>query len=93
MIHTISSQSCIHVTATIPTWQDYKFKVKGMHVNVRHFSSRMVSVNNTYNPEIIALLKEWKPEGRGSYNPTYKFWNYWLPFSVKIIERLQVLNE
>ena len=52
-----------------------------MHVNVRHFSSRMVSVNNTYNPEIIALLKEWKPEGRGSYNPTYKFWNYWLPFS------------
>lgn len=64
-----------------------------MHVNVRHFSSRMVSVNNTCNPEIIALLKEWKPEGRGSYNPTYKFWNYWLPFSVKIIERLQVLNE
>lgn len=64
-----------------------------MHVNVRHFSSRMVSVNSTYNPEIIVLLKEWKPERRGSYNPTYKFWNYWLPFSVKIIERLQVLNE
>ena len=78
---------------TTPTWQDYKFKVKGMHVNVRHFSSGMISVNSTYNPEIIALLKEWKREGRGSYNPTYKSWNYWLPFSEKVIERLQVLNE
>ena len=64
-----------------------------MHVNVRHFSSGMISVNSTYNPEIIALLKEWKREGRGSYNPTYKSWNYWLPFSEKVIERLQVLNE
>lgn len=78
---------------TTPNWQDYKFKVKGMYVNVRHFSSGMISVNSTYNPEIIALLKEWKREGRGSYNPTYKSWNYWQPFSEKVIERLNALNE
>lgn len=78
---------------TTPNWQEYKFKVKGMYVNVRHFSSGMISVNSTYNPEIIALLKQWKREGRGSYNPTYKSWNYWLPFSEKVLERLKVLND
>lgn len=78
---------------TTPNWQDYKFKVKGMYVNVRHFSSGMISVNSTYNPEIIALLKQWKHEGRGSYNPTYKSWNYWLPFSENVLERLKALNE
>lgn len=79
--------------STTPSWQDYKFTVKGMHINVRHFSSGMVSVNSTYNPEIIAMLKEWKREGRGSYNPTYKSWNYWLPFSEQVLERLKALNE
>ncbi|OAL81582.1 hypothetical protein AY606_02290 [Acinetobacter sp. SFB] len=78
---------------TLPKWQDYKFTVKGMHVNVRHFSSGMISVNSAYNPEIIAMLKEWRREGRGSYNPTYKSWNYWLPFSEKVLERLKALNE
>ena len=78
---------------TSPNWQDYKFKVKGMHLNVRHFASGMVSVNSAYNPEIIAMLKEWKREGIGSYNPKYKSWNYWLPFSEQVLQRLKELNE
>lgn len=43
-----------------------------MHINVRHFASGMISVNSTYNPEIIAMFKKWMHEGRGSYNPKYK---------------------
>ena len=78
---------------TSPNWQDYKFKVKGMHLNVRHFASGMISVNSAYNPAITAMLKEWKREGRGSYNPTYKSWNYWLPFSEQVLQRLKELNE
>ena len=76
-----------------PKWQDYKFTIKGIFVNVRKFDSGMISVNSTYNPEIIAMLKEWKREGRGSFNPTYKSWNYWLPFSEVVLNRLKELNE
>ncbi len=78
---------------TSSKWQDYKFTIKGIFVNVRKFNSGMISVNSTYNPEIIAMLKEWKREGRGSFNPTYKSWNYWLPFSEVVLDRLKELNE
>jgi hypothetical protein len=53
----------------------------------------MISVNSTYNPEIIAMFKKWMHEGRGSYNPKYKSWNYWLPFSEQVLQRLVELNE
>lgn len=76
-----------------PKWQDYKFTIKGIFVNVRKFDSGMISVNSTYNPEMIAMLKEWKREGRGSFNPKYKSWNYWLPFSEVVLDRLKELNE
>jgi len=76
-----------------PKWQDYKFTIKGIFVNVRKFDSGMISVNSTYNPEIISMLKEWKREGRGSFNPKYKSWNYWLPFSEVVLDRLKELNE
>jgi len=76
-----------------PKWQDYKFTIKGIFVNVRKFDSGMISVNSTYNLEIISMLKEWKREGRGSFNPKYKSWNYWLPFSEVVLDRLKELNE
>lgn len=76
-----------------PKWQDYKFTIKGIFVNVQKFDSGMISVNSTYNPEIISMLKEWKREGRGSFNPKYKSWNYWLPFSEVVLDRLKELNE
>ncbi len=81
------------VTNTTSKWQDYRFTIKGIYVNVRKFESGMISVNSTYNPEFIALLKKWKREGRGTYNPKYKSWNYWLPFSEQVLERLIDLNE
>ncbi|WP_173912702.1 competence protein CoiA family protein [Acinetobacter sp. Marseille-Q1618] len=74
-------------------WQDYKFRIKGINFNARKFSSGMVSVNCTFNPEMIQMLKEWKNEGRGSYQPKYKSWNYWLPFSETVLERLKQMNE
>ena len=90
---TAISQSISDQTTSVSKWQDYKFQIKGIYVNVRKFSSGMISVNSTYNPEIINMLKEWKREGRGSYNPKYKSWNYWLPFSEQVLKRLEELNE
>ncbi len=90
---TVLPQPTSKQQSTASGWQDYKFTVKGMHINVRHFASGMISVNSTYNPEIIAMFKKWMHEGRGSYNPKYKSWNYWLPFSEQILQRLVELNE
>ncbi len=39
------------------------------------------------------MLKEWKREGRGSFNPKYKSWNYWLPFSEIVFQRLVEMND
>ena len=90
---TVLPQPTSKQQSTASGWQDYKFTVKGMHINVRHFASGMISVNSTYNPEIIAMFKKWMHEGRGSYNPKYKSWNYWLPFSEQVLQRLVELNE
>lgn len=90
---TAISQSISDQTTSVSKWQDYKFQINGIYVNVRKFSSGMISVNSTYNPEIINMLKEWKREGRGSYNPKYKSWNYWLPFSEQVLKRLEELND
>ncbi|WP_168419428.1 competence protein CoiA family protein [Acinetobacter towneri] len=90
---TVLPQPTSKQQSTASSWQDYKFTVKGMHINVRHFASGMISVNSTYNPEIIAMFKKWMHEGRGSYNPKYKSWNYWLPFSEQVLQRLVELNE
>src|SRR5690606_1369127 len=78
---------------TPPKWQDYKFTIKGIFVNVRKFDSGMISVNSTYNPEMIEMFKEWKREGRGKYMKDFKSWNYWLPFSEVVFERLSTMNE
>lgn len=45
-----------------PKWQDYKFTIQWIFVNVRKFDNGMISVNNTYNTEISIMLKEWKCE-------------------------------
>ena len=75
-----------------PTWEDFKFTINGIWVNVRKFSGGMLSVNCTYNPEIIAMLKQWRNEGSGKYNSKYKSWNYWQPFSETVLERLQQMH-
>lgn len=74
------------------TWQDYKFTIKGMWVQARQFSGGMLSVNCAYNPELIALFKQWRNEGGGRYNSKYKSWNYWQPFSESVLDRLKELH-
>lgn len=88
VITTATISSIQTASPTQNTWEDYRFTINGIWVNARRFSSGMVSVSCTYNPEMIALLKQWKNEGRGKYIPQYKSWNYWLPFSEVVLERL-----
>lgn len=73
-------------------WEDYKFKINGIWVNTRHFSSGMISLNCVYNPELIAIFKQWMKEGGGKYNEKYKSWNYWKPFSQIVFQRLEKMH-
>lgn len=75
-----------------PKWEDFKFTINGMWVDVRKFSGGMLSVRCAYNPEIIAMLKKWRNQGGGRYNPKYKSWDYWQPFADTILERLSELH-
>lgn len=78
--------------SNLSTWQDYQFTIKGMWVHARQFSGGMLSVNCAYNPELIALFKQWRNEGGGRYNTKYKSWNYWQPFSETVIARLHQMH-
>lgn len=91
-VECIDSPPAKIVTNTTSKWQDYKFTIKGIYVNVRKFDSGMISVNSTYSPEFISLLKAWQREGRGKYINEYKSWNYWLPFSNTVFERLEAMH-
>ena len=73
-------------------WVDFKFTINGMWVDVRKFSSGMLAVKCAYNPEIIAMLKMWRNQGGGKYDPKYKSWKYWQPFSDTVLQRLRELH-
>lgn len=92
------SQSCQLVSKDVSERFDkgfeiYRFVINQVWVDVRKFNSGMVSVKCVnFNPEIIQLLKQWRREGRGQYNATYKSWNYFKPFSDTVFERLQDMD-
>lgn len=79
-------------TDSLNPWDDYRFKVNGIWVDVRHFSSGMLSLRCIYNPELIAIFKQWSREGGGKYNKDYRSWNYWKPFSETVFSRLEEMH-
>lgn len=88
----IESKALLIANTNAPTWEDFQFTINGIWVHARKFSGGMLSVNCTYNPEIITMLKQWRNEGGGRYNNKYKSWNYWQPFSETVLERLHQMH-
>ena len=78
--------------STATAWEDYQFTINGIWVHARKFSGGMLSINCIYNPELIAVFKQWRNEGGGRYNTKYKSWNYWQPFSETVLARLQQMH-
>jgi hypothetical protein len=74
-------------------YNSYRFTIQHAWVDVMVFNSGMVSVRCVnYNHGVIELLKQWRNEGGGKYNKTYKSWNYFKPFSQIIFKRLQEMD-
>lgn len=93
---TTSLKQEVSLSSSPAKWQNYRFTINGMWLDVRKFESGMVSVKlayNNFNPEIKNMLKDWSRGGKGSYNPKYKSWNYWLPYSEEIFTQLKEMNE
>lgn len=71
---------CLFRSERLCEREDLQFTINGIWVHARKFSGGMLSVNCTYNPVIITMLKQWRNKGGERYNNKYKYWNYWQPF-------------
>lgn len=87
-----TAQLAKNTIANVSSWEDYQFTINGIWVRARKFSSGMLSVSCTYNPEIIVILKQWRNEGGGRFDQRYRSWNYWQPFSATVLERLEQMH-
>ena len=82
------------LSTTVNTaWQDYQFTIDGVYVRAREFSGGMLALTCVYNPTLIEQFKKWRNEGGGRYNPKYKSWEYWQPFSKTVLERLHQMHK
>lgn len=82
-----------HIETMKTNFQKFTFTINGYWVDVVVFGNGGIAVKLvSYNPEIIAQLKQWAREGGGHYNPTYKSWNYNLPFANTVLQRLKDMD-
>lgn len=90
---TVSHQNSIEQNEFDKGFNYYRFTINHSWVEVRFFKSGMLSVKTYgFNHELKELFKQWRNEGGGKYDNKYKSWNYWLPFSQTVFQRLQDLD-
>lgn len=90
---TVSHQNSIEQNEFDKGFDYYRFTINHSWVEVRFFKSGMLSVKTYgFNHELKELFKQWRNEGGGKYDNKYKSWNYWLPFSQTVFQRLQDLD-
>jgi len=65
-----------------------------MGVRVSVESAGSVAVRSwSFNPQITELLKCWRNQLGGEYNPRFKNWIYYPRSREEVLNRLQQLNE
>ena len=73
---------------------EHRFTVMGMWVTARTLPTGSVAVRSwSFNPQITELLKSWRNQLGGEYNPKYKNWIYYPHSREEVLSRLQRLNE
>ncbi|HEY1026251.1 MAG TPA: competence protein CoiA family protein [Pseudomonas sp.] len=87
------------IAAQHPTTQpeakcfEYRYTIMGMWLSARILPTGSVAVRSwSYNPQIADLLKSWRNELGGEYNPKYKNWIFPPKFRENILNRLQRLD-
>lgn len=73
---------------------EYRYTIMGMWVSARILPTGSVAVRSwSFNPQITELLKSWRNQLGGEYNPKFKNWIYYPRSREEVLNRLQELNE
>lgn len=72
---------------------EHRFTVMGMWVSARILPTGSLAVRSwSFNPQIAELLKSWRNELGGEYNPKFRNWIYHPRSCEEVLSRLQQLN-
>jgi len=73
---------------------EHRYTIMGMWVSARILPTGSVAVRSwSLNPQITELLKCWRNQLGGEYNPRFKNWIYYPRSREEVLNRLQQLNE
>ena len=73
---------------------EYRYTIMGVWVSARILPTGSVAVRSwSFNPQITELLKSWRNQLGGEYNPKFKNWIYYPRSREEVLNRLQQLNE
>lgn len=79
---------------TTPALQEQRFVIMQMWVSARTLPSGSIAVRSwSFNPQITELLRTWRNQLGGEYNPKYKNWIYSPQNRDEILARLRVLDQ
>lgn len=76
------------------TLQEQRFVIMQMWVSVRTLPSGSIAVRSwSFNPQITELLKTWRNQLGGGYNPKYRNWIFYPQSREEVLNRLQELDQ
>ena len=73
---------------------EHRYTIMGMWVSARILPTGSVAVRSwSFNPQITELLKSWRNELGGEYNPKFRNWIYYPRYCEEVLNRLQQMDE
>ncbi|MCI1008257.1 hypothetical protein HWE02_03175 [Pseudomonas oryzihabitans] len=74
--------------------QEQRFVIMQIWVSARTLPSGSIAVRSwSFNPQIAELLKTWRNQFGGEYNPKYKNWIYYPHNREEILARLKAMDQ
>jgi hypothetical protein len=72
---------------------EHRYTIMGMWVSARILPTGSVAVRSwSFNPQITDLLKSWRNELGGEYNPMFRNWIYYPRSCEEVLNRLQQMD-
>lgn len=72
---------------------EHRYTIMGMWVSARILPTGSVAVRSwSFNPQITDLLKSWRNELGGEYNPKFRNWIYYPRSCEEVLNRLQQMD-
>ena len=73
---------------------EHRYTIMGMWVSARILPTGSVAVRSwSFNPQITELLKSWRNELGGEYNPKFRNWIYYPRYCEEVLNRLQQIDD